>query len=65
MMNAKQGRSWVVKITGKTITLISNKHCLLLVRYDLDENLVYVNDPLKEITAYNKEVFEKRFYQFN
>jgi len=65
MKDVKAGRSWVVKETGKTVTWPANEHCLLLVGYNTDKNLVYVNDPLKEVTAYDMQLFEKSFYQLD
>ncbi len=56
-------KQWTDKETGNVITWIRNEHCMVLTGYDLDQKLVYVNDPLKGRTAYPMELFEYRFKQ--
>ena len=47
--------------TGKTISWYGGEHCLLLTGYDLDEGLVYVNDPLRGKVTYDMDLFEQRY----
>lgn len=47
--------------TGKTISWYGGEHCLLLTGYDLDEELVYVNDPLRGKVTYDMDLFEQRY----
>lgn len=56
-------RQWTDAETGNLITWILNEHCLLLTGYDKQQNLVYVNDPMKGKTAYPMDVFEYRYRQ--
>lgn len=56
-------RQWTDTETGDLITWILNEHCLLLTGYDKQQNLVYVNDPMKGKTAYPMDVFEYRYKQ--
>lgn len=53
--------SWTEEGTGKTISWYGGEHCLLLTGYDLDEGLVYVNDPLRGKTTYEMDLFEQRY----
>lgn len=56
-------KQWIDKETGNVVTWIRNEHCMVLTGYDLEQKLVYVNDPLKGRTAYPMELFEYRFKQ--
>lgn len=56
-------KQWTDAETGDLITWILNEHCLLLTGYDKEQNLVYVNDPMKGKTAYPMDVFEYRYKQ--
>jgi len=56
-------KQWTDAETGNLITWILNEHCLLLTGYDKQQNLVYVNDPMKGKTAYPMDVFEYRYKQ--
>ena len=53
--------TWTDEETGNTISWIGGEHCLLLTGYDMKENLVYVNDPLRGQVSYDIRTFEKRF----
>ena len=53
--------SWTDAETGRTISWYGGEHCLLLTGYDLDERLVYVNDPLKGKVTYDMDIFEQRY----
>lgn len=59
----KAGKSWAVRETGENVTWVSGEHCLLLTGYDKDKKVVYTNDPLKGIVAYDMKLFEARFDQ--
>ena len=53
--------SWTEEGTGRTISWYGGEHCLLLTGYDLDDKLVYVNDPLKGKVTYDMDIFEQRY----
>lgn len=53
--------SWRDGKTGQIISWNGNEHCLLLTGYDREENLVYVNDPLKGAVSYDMALFEQRY----
>ena len=53
--------SWTDEETGKTVSWYGGEHCLLLTGYDLDDELVYVNDPLRGKVTYDMELFEQRY----
>ena len=46
---------------GNTISWYGGEHCLLLTGYDLDEGIIYVNDPLRGKTTYDMDLFEQRY----
>ena len=46
---------------GNTISWYGGEHCLLLTGYDLDEGIIYVNDPLNGKTTYDMDLFEQRY----
>jgi uncharacterized protein YvpB len=52
---------WV--IDGEEFTWKANQHCLVLTGYDLDENIVYVADPLRGNVSYDLELFKTRYEQ--
>lgn len=56
-------KQWIDKETGNVITWVRNEHCMVLTGFDFEQNLVYVNDPLKGRTAYPMDLFEYRFKQ--
>lgn len=57
--------SWVDESTGNTVSWFGNEHCLLLTGYNTEENLVYVNDPLRGQISYDMKIFEKRFNELD
>ncbi len=57
--------TWTDEETGKKISWYGGEHCLLLTGYDMDERLVYVNDPLRGSVSYDMKIFESRFKQMN
>ena len=63
MQECYYDKQWIDKETGDVITWIRNEHCMVLTGYDLEQKLIYVNDPLKGRTAYPMELFEYRFKQ--
>jgi uncharacterized protein YvpB len=56
---------WV--IDGEEFQWKANEHCLVLYGYDVDNNLVYIADPLVGNVTYDLDVFkdryEKMYYQ--
>lgn len=63
MQECYYDKQWIDKETGNVVTWIRNEHCMVLTGYDLEQKLIYVNDPLKGRTAYPMELFEYRFKQ--
>lgn len=61
MKEITAGQSWKDPETGKSLTWPAGEHCMLLVGYDTSKGVVYVNDPMKGLTAYKSDIFEKRF----
>lgn len=57
--------TWTDEETGNTISWVGGEHCLLLTGYDMKENLVYVNDPLRGQVSYDMRTFEKRFEELD
>lgn len=51
-------------VNDKEITWIAQFHCVVLVGYDIDKQIYYVADPLKEgIMEYDMQLFEHRYNQ--
>lgn len=48
---------------GREYRLIPNTHTVVLSGYDIDEEVVYVSDPLVGTTTYDMEVFAVRYYE--
>lgn len=57
--------TWTDEETGNTVSWVGGEHCLLLTGYDMKENLVYVNDPLRGQVSYDMKTFEKRFEELD
>ena len=57
--------TWTDEETGDEISWYGGEHCLLLTGYDMDNGLVYFNDPLRGKTSYDMETFEKRFEELD
>lgn len=57
--------AWTDEETGNTVSWVGGEHCLLLTGYDMKENLVYVNDPLRGQVSYEMKTFEKRFEELD
>lgn len=53
--------SWIEEGTRNKISWYGGEHCLLLTGYDLDEGIVYVNDPLAGKVTYDMDLFEQRY----
>ena len=41
----------------------SNEHCLLLIGYNKEKNVVYTCDPLRGNVTYNMDLFNERYIQ--
>lgn len=65
LQEPEKGAVWTVDDSKKEIRWLKGEHCVLLTGYDLSKKIIYANDPLKGITAYDMELFEKRFEQMN
>jgi len=60
MAPKREGRTWIIKETGKKFTWPAGEHCLLLVGYDNDK--YYFNDPWQNhgLIGYEKTLVETR-----
>lgn len=54
-------RTWYVN--GKELSWKSNEHCLLLIGYNKEKNVVYTCDPLRGNVTYNMDLFNERYIQ--
>ena len=59
--SVKPGPTWVDKESGTLVTWPGNEHCMLLTGYDLEREIVYVNDPQQGVVYYPMKLFEQRF----
>lgn len=55
------GPVWTDTETGETIEWVGNEHCMTLIGYNKRLSLVFVNDPMYGMRAYDMELFELRF----
>ncbi len=61
MLPVTEGAEWTDKATGRKIVWKGNEHCVLMTGYDVQNGLVFCNDPQRGACAYNMELFEQRF----
>lgn len=60
MADTKISTKWIVD--GKEVLWHSNFHCLVLIGFDVEQNVYYFADPLNDgITAYDMDVFKDRY----
>lgn len=65
LQEPQKGAVWKTADSKKEIQWLKGEHCVLLTGYDFSQKIIYANDPLKGITVYDMELFEKRFEQMN
>lgn len=53
--------SQTLTLDGREYTWIAPEHCVVVVGYDLDNNQVYVADPMAGMVTRNLETFEERY----
>ena len=63
-MNQEPFYTTTWNINGKNIRWLCGEHCMVLIGFDLDRNVVIVSDPMVGKVEYDRELFEKRYIQF-
>ncbi len=63
MIEPEYYESWYDNETGKKLDWYLNEHCFILAGFDMERNVVTLNDPIKGIIDYDKTKFEKRYVQ--
>lgn len=63
MIEPEYYESWRDNETGDKLDWYLNEHCFVLAGFDMENDLVTLNDPMKGIIDYNKTKFEKRYVQ--
>jgi uncharacterized protein YvpB len=63
MIEPEYYESWYDNATGEKLDWYLNEHCFVLVGFDMEKNIVTLNDPMKGIIDYNMDKFEKRYEQ--
>ncbi len=53
--------SKTLTLDGREYTWIAPEHCVVVVGYDLDNNEVYVADPMAGMVTRNLKIFEERY----
>ena len=53
--------SQTLTLDGREYTWIAPEHCVVVVGYDLDNNEVYVADPMAGMVTRNLKIFEERY----
>ena len=56
-------KSTTWNINGNNFTWKANEHCMVFYGFNLEENIVYISDPLVGNTKYNLDVFKDRYNQ--
>lgn len=54
-------KSQTLTLDGREYTWIAPEHCVVVVGYDLDNNEVYVADPMAGMVTRNLKTFEERY----
>lgn len=57
--------SQTLTLDGREYTWIAPEHCVVVVGYDLDNNEVYVADPMAGMVTRNLKTFEERYDSLN
>lgn len=65
MIEPEYYETWYDNLTGEQLDWYLNEHCFVLAGFDIKNNTVTLNDPMKGIIDYNIDKFEVRFKQMN
>lgn len=65
MIEPEYYETWYDIDTGEQLDWYLNEHCAVLVGFDIDNDTVTLNDPMKGIIDYNINKFETRFAQMH
>ncbi len=63
MIEPEYYETWYDNATGKQLDWYLNEHCFVLAGFNMDADLVTLNDPMKGIIDYNINKFETRYDQ--
>lgn len=63
MIEPEYYESWYDAATGEKLDWYLNEHCFVLAGFNMDADIVTLNDPMKGIIDYNINKFETRFQQ--
>ncbi len=63
MIEPEYYESWYDNATGEKLDWYLNEHCFVLAGFNMDADLVTLNDPMKGIIDYNINKFETRYDQ--
>ena len=65
MIEPEYYESWYDNATGEKLDWYLNEHCFVLAGFNMEANIVTLNDPMKGIIDYNKDKFELRYEQMH
>ncbi|MGN0696805.1 MAG: C39 family peptidase [Oscillospiraceae bacterium] len=65
MIEPEYYETWYDIDTGEQLDWYLNEHCAVLAGFDIDNDTVTLNDPMKGIIDYNINKFETRFAQMH
>ena len=65
MIEPEYYETWYDNETGEQLDWYLNEHCFILAGFDMDADLVTLNDPMKGIIDYNINKFETRYDQMH
>ena len=65
MIEPEYYETWYDNATGKRLDWYINEHCFVLAGFNMDADIITLNDPMKGIIDYNINKFETRYRQMN
>lgn len=65
MIEPEYYETWYDNSTGERLDWYINEHCFVLAGFNMDADIVTLNDPMKGIIDYNINKFETRYRQMN
>ena len=63
MIEPEYYESWYDNATGEKLDWYLNEHCFVLAGFNMNADIVTLNDPMKGIIDYNINKFETRYAQ--
>ncbi len=65
MIEPEYHETWYDNETGEQLDWYLNEHCFVLAGFDMDADIITLNDPMKGIIDYNINKFETRYQQMH